>query len=103
MRKKFSEPLKNLVFVHKTFYKNLVFVFFIMQSRFKAKCDADFAANGGSLWNGKYIKPLLTGNSAGKTALLVDGARRVGKRYIAAKFAKTAYKSYILIDFNIFI
>ena len=39
-------------------------------------------------------------NSAGKTALLVDGARRVGKRYIAAKFAKTAYKSYILIDFN---
>ncbi|HIV22627.1 MAG TPA: hypothetical protein IAC80_01675 [Candidatus Merdiplasma excrementigallinarum] len=42
-------------------------------------------------------------NSAGKTALLVDGARRVGKRYIAAKFAKTAYKSYILIDFNIFI
>ena len=40
-------------------------------------------------------------NSAGKTALLVDGARRVGKRYIAAKFAKTAYKSYILIDFNI--
>ena len=39
-------------------------------------------------------------NSAGKTALLIDGARRVGKSYIAEKFAKTAYKSYILIDFN---
>lgn len=39
-------------------------------------------------------------NGAGKTALLIDGARRVGKSYIAEEFAKTAYKSYILIDFN---
>ena len=39
-------------------------------------------------------------NSAGKTALLIDGARRVGKSYIVEKFAKTEYKSYILIDFN---
>ena len=38
--------------------------------------------------------------SAGKTALLIDGARRVGKSYIAEKFAKSEYKSYILIDFN---
>ncbi len=37
---------------------------------------------------------------AGKTALLIDGARRVGKSYIAEKFAQTEYKSYILIDFN---
>lgn len=40
-------------------------------------------------------------NYAGKTALLIDGARRVGKSYIAIEFAKTNYKSYILIDFNI--
>lgn len=39
-------------------------------------------------------------NSAGKTALLIDGARRVGKSYIAEDFAKAEYKSYILIDFN---
>lgn len=39
-------------------------------------------------------------DSAGKTALLIDGARRVGKSYIAEEFAKAAYKSYILIDFN---
>ncbi len=39
-------------------------------------------------------------NSRGKTALLIDGARRVGKSYIAEKFAKENYKSYILIDFN---
>ncbi len=38
--------------------------------------------------------------SNGKTALLIDGARRVGKSYIATEFAKANYKSYILIDFN---
>lgn len=38
--------------------------------------------------------------SAGKTALLIDGARRVGKSYIAEEFAKREYASYILIDFN---
>lgn len=38
--------------------------------------------------------------SNGKTALLIDGARRVGKSYAAEEFAKTNYKSYILIDFN---
>ena len=38
--------------------------------------------------------------SAGKTALLIDGARRVGKSYIAEEFARTQYRSYILIDFN---
>ena len=36
----------------------------------------------------------------GRTALLIDCARRVGKSYIAQEFAKKEYKSYILIDFN---
>ncbi|MBQ9214327.1 MAG: ATP-binding protein [Bacteroidales bacterium] len=36
----------------------------------------------------------------GKTAILIDGARRVGKSYIVEKFAKNEYKSYILIDFS---
>lgn len=36
----------------------------------------------------------------GKTAILIDGARRVGKSYIAEMFAKENYKSYILIDFS---
>lgn len=39
-------------------------------------------------------------NSNGKTAILIDGARRVGKSYIVEKFAKENYKSYIIIDFN---
>ena len=34
-------------------------------------------------------------NSNGKTALLIDGARRVGKSYIVEKFAQENYKSYI--------
>lgn len=35
----------------------------------------------------------------GKSALLIDGARRVGKSYIAHEFAMREYKSFILIDF----
>ena len=38
--------------------------------------------------------------SQGKTALLVEGARRVGKSYIVEEFAKENYKSHILIDFS---
>ena len=38
--------------------------------------------------------------SNGQTAMLIDGARRVGKSYIAELFAKQEYKSYIMIDFG---
>ena len=36
----------------------------------------------------------------GRTAILVEGARRVGKSTIVEQFAKQEYDSYILIDFN---
>ena len=36
----------------------------------------------------------------GSSALLIEGARRVGKSTIAEAFAKANYKSYILIDFR---
>ena len=36
----------------------------------------------------------------GEVALLIDGARRIGKSYIVEKFAQENYESYILIDFN---
>lgn len=39
--------------------------------------------------------------SGGKTALLLKGARRIGKSTIAEEFARREYKSYILIDFSI--
>lgn len=35
----------------------------------------------------------------GKTALLVKGARRVGKSTIVKEFARNEYKSYMLVDF----
>lgn len=38
--------------------------------------------------------------SRGTTALLLEGARRVGKSHIAEEFAKREYKSYLLIDFS---
>lgn len=38
--------------------------------------------------------------SNGKSALLLEGARRIGKSTIVEEFAKKEYRSYILIDFN---
>lgn len=38
--------------------------------------------------------------SDGKSAVLVEGARRVGKSTIVETFAKNEYASYLLIDFN---
>lgn len=39
-------------------------------------------------------------NSNGATAVMIDGARRVGKSFIAEEFAKSEYRSHILIDFG---
>ena len=38
--------------------------------------------------------------SNGEKALLIEGAKRIGKSVIVEEFAKREYKSYILIDFN---
>lgn len=37
--------------------------------------------------------------SNGRTALLIEGARRIGKSTVVEEFAKNEYESYILIDF----
>ena len=42
-------------------------------------------------WKNKY---------ADHYAVLLEGARRVGKSTIAENFAKNEYKSYVLIDFS---
>lgn len=39
-------------------------------------------------------------NANGKSALLIEGARRIGKSFIVEEFARNEYDSYILIDFN---
>ena len=36
----------------------------------------------------------------GETAVLIEGARRIGKSYIVEEFARNEYDSYLLIDFN---
>ena len=40
-------------------------------------------------------------NSNGKSAMMIDGARRVGKSTIAEEFAKNEYRDYLIIDFAI--
>lgn len=39
--------------------------------------------------------------SQGRTALMIEGARRVGKSTVAEEFAKKEYDSYVLIDFSV--
>ena len=39
--------------------------------------------------------------SQGRTALLIEGARRVGKSTVVETFGKNEYTSYILIDFSV--
>lgn len=38
-------------------------------------------------------------NSNGESALLIEGARRVGKSYLSRRFAQNEYESYIYLDF----
>ena len=38
--------------------------------------------------------------SDGRTAVLIDGARRVGKSFVVEEFARNEYRSFLWIDFN---
>ena len=39
-------------------------------------------------------------NTKGKKALMIEGARRIGKSTVAEEIGANEYKSYILVDFN---
>ena len=39
--------------------------------------------------------------SNGKSAVLIEGARRVGKSTVAEEFARNEYDDYILLDFAV--
>ena len=56
----------------------------------------------GTIFKRKLYDKLLEWKNTqqGKTALLVEGARRVGKSTLVSLFAKQEYESYMLIDFN---
>lgn len=47
-----------------------------------------------------YDRLLAWKSRNGKTAVLIEGARRVGKSVLAEDFARREYVSYILIDFS---
>lgn len=50
----------------------------------------------------KIYKSLLDWKNSvnGTKALMIEGARRIGKSTVAEEFGRNEYKSYILIDFN---
>ncbi len=47
-----------------------------------------------------YQRMLQWKAEGGRTALLIDGARRVGKTYVAREFGQREYRSCLFIDFN---
>lgn len=47
-----------------------------------------------------YEKLLEWKKTEGKRALLIEGARRVGKSTIVEEFGKNEYESYLLLDFS---
>ena len=57
---------------------------------------------GNSMFKRKIYNTLLSWKeeSDGRTALLIEGARRVGKSTVVEEFGKNEYDSYILIDFS---
>lgn len=56
---------------------------------------------GGAMLKRKAYEKLLQwkNNRHGKTAMLIEGARRVGKSTLAETFGKNEYRSYLIIDF----
>ena len=67
------------------------------------KENADFSIReGNSMFKRKIYEKLIEWKkeSDGRTAFLVEGARRIGKSTVVENFAKNEYESYILIDFS---
>ena len=40
-------------------------------------------------------------SSGGRSALLIEGARRIGKSTVAEEFAKNEYSAYVMVDFSL--
>lgn len=55
----------------------------------------------GTVFKRKIYDEILVwkSESAGESALLIEGPRRVGKSTIVRSFAQNEYRSYIIIDF----
>lgn len=59
-------------------------------------------ANDGAIFERKAYRRLVEWKerSQGRTAMLVEGARRAGKSTVVEEFARRNYASYILVDFS---
>jgi hypothetical protein len=68
---------------------------------FHAILTASAKENNNMIFKRKIYDEMLAWKQQqnGKTALLLKGARRVGKTTVAREFASKEYKSYVLIDF----
>lgn len=57
---------------------------------------------GDNIFKRKIYSKLVAwkNKSAGRTALMIEGARRVGKSTIAEEFVRNEYDSYLIIDFT---
>jgi len=75
-----------------------------VSSILNAGTAADYDARGGAnvVLKRKIYQELLDwkNESKGASALLLNGARRVGKSYICQMFGKNEYKSMIILDFS---
>ena len=66
-------------------------------------CKDSIFKNRGNVYMKRKIYDSLVNwkkEKNGTTALLIEGALRIGKSYIAEEFARNEYESYILIDFS---
>lgn len=90
----------NLKYVQFTTFLKLKKVANIVESKTK-KCET-FQVKGLPMLKRKIYENMLhwKKESNGSTALLIEGARRVGKSTIAEEFAKREYSSYMLVDFT---
>ena len=63
----------------------------------------DIAKEENAMFKRKIYDKLLEWKreSDGRSALLIEGARRIGKSTVVEEFARNEYESYILIDFSI--
>ena len=72
--------------------------------RFRATSDMIEAVNGENamVFRRKILERLKSwkAESQGRSALLVEGARRVGKSFVVAQFGKSEYRSCIVVDFS---
>lgn len=96
-----SKAYKNLVLVQFKAYKNLVLVQKRLKNLDKSVKISNFAQKLDiSAMKRKIFDTLLRWKDTekGRVALLIEGARRVGKSYIVKAFAEKAYRSYIMVD-----